>query len=223
MKNQELAYFHKGSFEPINNDFIKEGLDAMSGISKVQTKYHKPDIDTVMNELHDAIVGQYLGFQLINTEKHGMDCKLSETEDVFLESKVAAWAAQTQSATFNDTTLEKAEVFKDEKTWIALSVWNSASDLMFICFGQNEAIGDYLEKKVHAAHNTASRSTQTISLSALIFTYGFEILAISRTKEEIYTLLTSSSRTYKKLKKSIIHDYSSYTPPYLRKSGDDAL
>ena len=217
MKNANLDLFKKGNFEDIDTNFIFDGRAALGTLKSFQEKYKKPDIDTLLNELHDSIVGNYLGFSLINTEKHGLDCKYSKEKDIYLESKVASIESQSITATFNDTTLEKADSFRDEKVWLALSVWNNALDLAFICYGQNEAIGDFLEEgvKKHKRGETV-RSTQSISLHKLIFDYKFKILAIGMSKNEIYQMLTSI-RGYKKLDRDIITELKDFTEPYFKK------
>lgn len=200
MKDQKLAYFLKWNFERINSEFIGDWIDALWAITEVQQKYKKKDMDSILNELHDAMVGQYLGFTLVNTDKHWLDCKYSESVDIFLESKVASFS-KSMGATFNDTTFEKAEAFKDRKVWLALSVWSSASSLMFICFWQHEGIWDFLEKWVQKHKDgLVVRSTQSLSLSSLLFDYGFKILSISKDKDQIKTLLTwLAPKTYAKL------------------------
>lgn len=170
--------FKKGHFEPINNNFIKESMVVLDDIAKIQNKYSKPDMDNLLNELHDSIVGKYLGFKLVNTQKHGFDCKLNAHRNIFLESKVASYASSSWSATFNDTTFEKADAFRSKNVWLALSIWTTASDILCICFGQNPEIGDILEKgvKKHKAGETV-RSTQTISMRHLILKLDFKILS----------------------------------------------
>lgn len=203
MQNKSLDLFKKGNYKEIDTSFVTEGIDVLQSVSDVQVKYGKTDTDTFINELRDCIAGQMLGFTHVNTEKHGFDCRKTETgEDIFLEVKSASFSASEWGATFNDTTLEKAEAFKDKKTFLALSVWKEASQLLFICYGQNEAIGEFLEEKVKwfkAGHTV--RSTQSISLSTLVFTYGFKILAVNKTKDQIYQLLISKNRQFTKLNK----------------------
>ena len=196
MLDQNLSIFKKGSFEEINNDFMTEGVEVLREVKKVQEKYGKNDTDTFINELRDSIVGHYLGFDLINTEKHGLDCKNS-TENRYLEVKAASFDASSWGATFNDTTLEKAEAFKDKKVYLALAIWKDASDLLFICYGQDRGIGDFLEGKVKwfkAGHTV--RSTQTISLSTLINTYNFKILTINKSKTELLDLLRMKNKAF---------------------------
>lgn len=199
MLDQELPFFNKGTFEKIDNNFMSEGVEVLQEVKVVQEKYHKNDTDTFINELRDSIVGYYLGFELINTDKHGFDCKnYGEGKDAkYLEVKAASFDTSSWGATFNDTTLEKADAFKDKKVFLALAVWKDASDLLFICYGQNKGIGDFLEGKVRwfKSGNTVS-STQSISLSTLVNTYGFNILTVDRTRQEIMRILQTKSRAF---------------------------
>lgn len=214
MENNDLELFKKGSFNPINTDFISDSAAALSAIEQVQIKYGKVDMDTLLNELHDSMVGKWLGFELVNTDKHGFDCKLSEDKDIFLESKVASISSQSWEATFNDTTYEKAKAFKDKKLILALSVWTSAKNCAFICYGQNEKIGDELKEGVDKfkAGKTV-RSTQSIVLSRLVFDYGFKILAVNSSKEEVYEMLTKK-RNFKKIDKDIITNIKDFKPEF---------
>lgn len=218
MKNQNLPLFEIGSFEPISQEFMMEGRAAFDSVAEFQRKYNKKDMDTLQNELHDSIVGELLGFQLVNAAKHGLDCKLSEQESIFLESKAASYNTSWQ-ATFNDTTLEKADAFRDEKVWLALSVWTNTAELLFVCYGQHEGIGDYLEEGVHK-HNDGKtvRSTQTIGLIPLIKDYGFKVLAVGNTKENIYQAIILKHRSLRKcLKIEDIQTLQDYEPPFLPK------
>ena len=168
----------KGHFEFINELFIFECIQQLDGLAAIQEKYNKRDMDTLLNELHDSMVGRYLGFDLVNSEKHGFDCKLSAEQDVFLESKVASFASSSWSATFNDTTLEKASLFKDKRVWLALSIWSNVTTPLCICFGQHKKIGDILKAGV-MKHKKGKvvRSTQTIGMNKLIFEFGFKLLS----------------------------------------------
>ncbi len=197
MKNEDLALFKKGTFMPIDNQFMIEGHEVLQRVQEVQEKFHKEDTDTFINELRDSIAGYTLGFKLVNIDKHGFDCKLSKEDKCYLEVKSASFIANSWQATFNDTTIEKADAFKDEKVYLALAVWKGASDLLFICYGQNEKIGEFLESKVRwfkTGHTV--RSTQSISLSTLVFEYGFKILAVNKSKEEILSLLRLKNRAF---------------------------
>lgn len=218
MKNNNLEYFNKGNFEPINRQFMKDGLIAMNNLSEFQNQYQKGDIDTLLNELHDSIVGHYLGFELVNTEKHGFDCKYSYDKEIFLESKVASYSAKTWNATFNDTTYEKAEAFKDTKVWLALSIWTSVSDLLCICYGQNEEIGNFLKQKIDIfKEGKVVRSTQSISMSNLIFKYNFRILTVSYTPDKLKSWLTLENNSFRNLDLSKVDTLSTFKEPYFLK------
>jgi len=200
MKNEKLQLFEKGNFLPMDNNFMIEGHEVLKQVQLIQDKYEKGDTDTFINELRDSIAGHVLGFDLVNVSKHGFDCRKSSDEEVFLEVKSASYVADSWQATFNDTTIEKAKSFKDEKVYLALAVWKGASDLLFICYGQNEEIGNYLEKQVKwfKGGNTG-RSSQSIALSTLVFKYGFKILAVNRSKKDVLEILRAKNRKFSKL------------------------
>ncbi|MBU4693958.1 hypothetical protein KQ878_03650 [Mycoplasma zalophidermidis] len=197
-KLEEL--FDKGEFKKIDLRFVKEGVDVLQQINLVQQKYNKNDTDTFINELRDSIVGNVLGYGLVNIRKHGFDCK-KENKKIYLEVKDASFSSDSWQATFNDTTLEKAKAFQDPRLYLALAVWKGASDLLFICYGQNKKIGEFLEQKVNAFKNEGKnvRSTQSITLSKLVFTYGFKIFPVSKSKEEIKQLLLLANKSFNKL------------------------
>lgn len=207
----------KGNYQPINHEFMTESVKALLGLADVQKKYQKGDIDNFLNELHDSMVGHYLGFQYVNIEKHGFDCKYNLTTPIFLESKVASFSASTWNATFNDTTIEKAQAFKESNLWLALSIWQNAADLLFICYGQHVGIGEYLEKRVRAflEGHGGVRSTQSVSLSKLIQDYGFRILSIGMQPEDIVALLTLKSKALKKcVTLDLIDTLQTFQEPY---------
>lgn len=204
MERKGLKLFNKGKFSHIDNEFIAEGVLALRELQKVQERFNKNDTDTFINELRDQIVGHTLGFDLVNIEKHGFDCKMADKKDIFLEVKAASYDSKTWNATFNDTTLEKANCFKSKNLYLALAVWKDASDLLFICFGQNEKIGEWLEKKVKwfKTGNTV-RSTQSISFSKLISDFGFKICTVDRSIEDVKKLITAKFARIKKVSDEI--------------------
>ncbi|GHR99116.1 hypothetical protein VN1281_02580 [Helicobacter pylori] len=145
--NQSLGFFNKGHFEPIDRNFVAESYQALKPIEEIQNKYNKHDNDSFFNELRDSMVALYLDYELINIQKHGLDAKRSSSDE-FLEIKQVSFQSKTWSATFNDTTLEKAKVFCDIKTTLAVGVWNNISNLLFIVYGKHPEMGLYLEQKV---------------------------------------------------------------------------
>ena len=115
-----VSLLKKGNFQPINHQFMTEGRMDLLNLAEVQEKYKKGDIDNLLNELHDSMVGYYLGFQYVNIDKHGFDCKYDQDTGIFLESKVASFTASTWSATFNDTNMEKVQAFKEKSVAIII-------------------------------------------------------------------------------------------------------
>ena len=57
--------FEKGDYQPIDGNFMTESVDALRSLSEVQERYKKGDIDNFLNELHDSMVGYYLGFKYV--------------------------------------------------------------------------------------------------------------------------------------------------------------
>lgn len=208
--------FTKGVYKPIDNEFLVSCVDVLSPLGALQNKYKK-DMDSLVNEIHDSLVARYLGFELVNTLKHGFDCKMSQNKNVFLESKVADINAKTWNATFNDTTITKANSFKSKNVWLALSIWSNISKVICICYGQNPLIGDFLIQKVKdfKENGKTVRSTQSISFSTLIFKYNFKLLSISMSKEELLAFLILKNKNYKKINLNSIvslSDFEGLTP-----------
>lgn len=187
-QDKDLDLFKKGDYQPINRDFISEANHAIAPLIAIQNKYKKLDNDSFFNELKDGMVASYLGFDLVNTKKHGLDAKNS-IKNTYLEVKQASFSASSWGGTFNDTTYEKAEAFKDKKLFLAVAVWAGLSELQFIVYGQNPAIGDYLSEKIDyfKAGNTV-RSTQSVSIKDLVIKYGFKIIAPVKTKKEVQSI-----------------------------------
>ena len=185
-----LELMKKGNFQPINTKFLIEGHSVLNEVAKVQQKWKKGDTDTFINELRDSMVGHYLGYKLVNTEKHGFDCKLSNKKDIFLEVKSASFTAGSWGATFNDTNIEKAKCFQTKNVYLCLAVWKNASNLLFMVYGQNLKVGKWLEQKVKSfLDGNGVRSTQSISITQLINEYNFDIICVEADKKEVKTLL----------------------------------
>lgn len=208
--------FQKGKFKKIDANFLTEGHEVLEDVSRVQEKFHKEDTDTFINELRDSIAGYYLGYQLVNTEKHGFDCKMSDKKDIFLEVKSASFSSSTWSSTFNDTTLEKAQCFMNKKVFLCLAIWKNASNLLFCCYGQNNKIGEFLENKVKTflSGKGGVRSTQTISLKQLIFDYNFDIICINKNKSEVKQILSLKNRCFQTLPDYKFLSISDYNKKY---------
>lgn len=207
---------HKGNYVPINRDFLLEGHSILQEVSTVQEKYGKGDTDTFINELRDSMAGHYLGYRLVNTEKHGFDCKLSANDEIFLEVKSASFVASTWGATFNDTNHEKAQCFMRDNVFLCLAVWKNASDLLFIVYGQNKKIGEWLDQKVSKflSGKGGVRSTQSISMYQLVFDYGFDVICVNKTKDEVRQILSLKSLRFANIPAEQILTLNEYRQKY---------
>ena len=167
-----------GKFEKINENFLNETFDVFGLLEAIQKKYGKTDNDTIINEARDA---------------------KDETEE-FLEVKQASASANHICATFNDTSLEKADELGKDNITIALAVWSSLKNLLFVVYGKNAAIGPDMKKKIIAATEKGHirPGTQSISMNDLIFKYGFKIHPVSMAKDDIREFLKGKSgfKTY---------------------------
>lgn len=187
-----------GKFEKINESFMAETFKVFETLEAIQKKYGKTDNDTVINEVRDAKVAQVLGYDDINTDKHGWDAK--DDSDRFLEVKQASATANHICATFNDTTEEKAEELGSDNLTIALAVWSSLRSLQFVVYGSNPEIGPFIKNKIIVAKQKGHirPGTQSISMNDLIFKFGFKIRPVEMTQEDIRTFLSNKSgfKTY---------------------------
>lgn len=92
-----MNIFEKGNFKPLSNEFKQLGLLALQKLSEFQEKFDIHDTDTTVNSIRDTIVSSYLGFDFINTEKHGFDAKRNRTGE-FLEVKQCSLSAKRWGA-----------------------------------------------------------------------------------------------------------------------------
>jgi len=209
-KDQDLAIFKKGSYVPIDNDFITDAIKSMQPLYDIQEKYNKHDTDTFINEIRDSLVGRYLGFELINEHKHGLDGKKAASNQ-YLEVKQASFSAQTWGGTFNDTNLEKAEAFKDKKTFLVVAIWDGMTELLAMVYGQNPEIGNFLETAVRRVANSSTRSTQSLSVGNLVNTYGFKVIAPpNRSKDDVRQLFITKSASFRATPSDAFVDYDEF-------------
>jgi hypothetical protein len=188
-----MSLLNKGNFVEIDNSFLTKSLDIFQNLARIQDQYEKYDTDTFMNEVRDSIAAKYLGYTHINTEKHGLDARRKSINSNYnfdyLEVKTASFDAKSWQATFNDTTLEKADLFSEPNVYIALSVWKSAADLLFVVYGNNRLLGEFLREKVeHFLSGNGVRSTQSVPISKLVNDFGMTVYAVNKTPDELYNL-----------------------------------
>jgi len=159
------------------------------------------DTNTTINEIRDAIVANYLGFDLLNFDKHGFDAKHSK-KNKFLEVKQCSIFSRRLGGTWNDTNEEKAKAFSDKRLYTAVGIWKGASDLQFIVFGQHKKLGEYLLERVRAVANSSTRSTQSIPLQKMIKEYGFDVVVPpDKTKKFVYKLLVNYQASFENILK----------------------
>lgn len=181
------------NFLPINDKFIDEALESLQELVTIQRKYKKLDNDTFMNELRDGLVAKILGYTHINEDKHGLDARKdgdSYHGYYFLEVKQVSSSVSSWNITFNDTTEEKANLFREKNVAIAVGIWDSIADLILIVYGQNSEIGEYLYNQQKSMREKRIRPSPTISISSLIQTYKFKIMSPTLNKEEAFAYLS---------------------------------
>ncbi len=184
-----MTIFEKGNYEKIPSEFRTKGIFALEELKKFQEEFKSYDTDTTINEIRDSIVGYYLGYDLLNTEKHGFDAKSSKTGK-FLEVKQCSVFSKRLGGTWNDTNEEKAKAFSDERLFTAVGLWKGAADLQFIVYGQHNSLGKYLLKRVRAVAKTSTRSTQNIGIEKMIKEYNFQVIVPpDKDKDFVYKIL----------------------------------
>lgn len=184
-----MNIFQKGDYRPVPHSFRAKGIFALEELTKFQSEFESYDTDTTINEIRDSIVGNYLGYDLLNFNKHGFDAKSSQT-NTFLEVKQCSIFSKRLGGTWNDTNEEKAKAFSSKKLFTAVGVWKGAADLQFMVYGQHKNLGEYLLERVQAVANTSTRSTQNIGIEKMIKDYQFKvIIPPDKTKEFAYKLL----------------------------------
>lgn len=169
-----VEIFEKGNFKPVGAEFRTLGLLALEDLNEFQNKFEIYDTDTTINQIRDAIIANYLSFDLLNYDKHGFDAKNSES-GCFLEIKQCSISSRRLGGTWNDTNLEKAAAFSDPRLFTVVAIWKGASELKFMVYGQDKNLGEYLKERI-INRKINSRSTQNIGISDLVMKYNFTII-----------------------------------------------
>ena len=189
-----MDIFEKGDFRPVSAEFRILGFQALNELYKFQEKFEIYDTDTTINSVRDAIIANYLGYDLLNWDKHGFDAKKSK-KDEFLEVKQCSISSGSWGGTWNDTNEEKAHAFSDKRLFTVVGVWKGAHDLQFMVYGQHPQLGQDLYRMV-TQRKEGSRSTQSISIQKMIKEYQFQVICPpDKDKEFVYTLLVNYSRS----------------------------
>lgn len=189
--------FEKGTFVDFPDEFRREGLEVLQGITKFQIAYESPDTDTAINQIRDAMIGYYLGFEQLNTEKHGFDARRTNKSGnyEFLEIKQCSFTAKRLGGTWNDTSVDKARAFKDPRLFTAVAVWKYAADLQFIVYGQSPLLGEFLEERV-TQRKEGSRSTQSVDITKMIKEFGFSVVCpADRDRRDVIQQIANYNRS----------------------------
>jgi hypothetical protein len=189
-----MDIFEKGDFQPVPNGFLRKGRAALEELSSFQKEFGIYDTDTTINAIRDGIIAHYLDFDLLNMEKHGFDAKKS-TKNEFLEVKQCSFSSKSWGGTWNDTNEEKARAFSDKRLFTVVAMWQGATNLAFMIYGQNTALGEHLHRLV-VNRKEGSRSTQSVSIQSLIKDFGFSVIVPpDKTKEYVCNLLVDYQKS----------------------------
>ncbi len=189
-----MTIFDKGNYKTVPTEFRTFGIASLEELSKFQEKFEMYDTDTTINAIRDAIIANYLGFDLLNFDKHGFDAKKS-IGNHFLEVKQCSVSSESWGGTWNDTNEEKALAFSDDRLFTVVAVWKGASDLQFMVYGQHKGLGELLHRLV-VNRKEGSRSTQSVSVQKLIKDFNFAVVCPpDKTKEYVLKLLVNYSKT----------------------------
>lgn len=210
LNNQDLNDLSHGEFKDTKELPMAEISNCMDTLAKLQRQCGQTDMNSLMSLYHDGLTGQILGFDQVNTSKHGLDCKTNGQS--YLEVKSISWNNQRLGrmfASFPGATRKKAAIMQDDNVWLAVGVWFALNDLGFIVFGQNAEIGRRIDKKAKKCKPGITAAVQ-IPLSSLITKYNFQIISVSKTEEEIRKLLSEYNPQYDdtQIKIISINDFS---------------
>ena len=189
-----MNIFDKGNFQPVNENFRTQGVLLLESIANFQMVHDSPDTDTTINQIRDCLTAHYLGYDLLNTEKHGFDAKKS-TSNHFLEIKQCSISSKTLGGTWNDTSEDKALAFSDSRLFTVVAIWGTACDLLCMVYGQNKLLGEHLLECVRN-RKEGSRSTQGVPVPKLIKEFGFTVVCPPQKKKEtISNMLIASNKS----------------------------
>lgn len=189
-----MDIFSKGDYRPVPSEFRTLGVLSLNELTKFQNKFEIFDTDTTINSIRDSIVSNYLGFDLLNFNKHGFDAKKSN-KNSYLEVKQCSISSGRLGGTWNDTNEEKAKAFSDKRLFTVVAVWKGASDLQCMVYGQHKGLGEHLLERVKN-RKSGSRSTQNVGIDTLLKKFNFKIVAPpDKTKEFVSALIINYQRS----------------------------
>jgi hypothetical protein len=190
-----MSIFEKGNYKTVPTEFRTFGVASLEELSKFQEKFEMYDTDTTINTIRDSMIANYLGFDLLNFDKHGFDARKSKKEQ-FLEVKQCSISSRSWGGTWNDTNEEKAMAFSNDKLFTVVGVWKGANDLQFMIYGQSKLLGEHLHNLV-ISRKSGSRSTQSVTIQRLVSEFGFSVICPpDKSKEYVYKLLINYKKNF---------------------------
>ena len=169
-----LWIFEKWDYKPVSREFRTLGISSLEELTKFQNQFSIYDTDTTINAIRDAIISNYLWFDLLNFAKHWFDAKRSK-DNKFLEVKQCSISSNRRWWTWNDTNEEKALAFSDERLLTVVAVWKWASELEFMVYWFHKWLWEYLYDRV-INRKPWSRSTQNVWIEMLIKKFWFSVI-----------------------------------------------
>lgn len=162
-------------------EFMKRFAVVMQQTTQLMNDYGFTDTDRFMNEANDTLLASWLGPFVGNHSKHGDDAILYDQMGNMcpLESKVSSvyeTRAETEnhekprvpSATFNDTTEDKIEAFRQVPSYVGLGVRRNMGDFEFIVVVPSNKIADAIDELHQKQVKAERRSHQTFEMGRLL-------------------------------------------------------
>lgn len=169
---------------------VNDGRNVLNALSLYEIEHNVHDTDRCLNEIRDGIAAGLIGFDHDNIDKNGFDCANSKGE--LLEVKSVNCSSSSWGATFNDTTEKKALAFKEDNVYLQVPLWVSAAKISCFFIGSNPEIGEFLLSQVkHYNENRKNiiRCTQSLKITKLYKEFGFKIVSVEYTKEQVVEML----------------------------------
>ena len=109
---------------------------------------------------------------------------------------------------FNETSVDKAIIFKEGSIDIAMGIFDSRLKLYFIVTGNNPHAGNYLIEKIKEDISMGRRIHPRISIYQFVYNFGFRIKVPSnRTPKQVMSVLEEFDMVLYKyaLRKNLIY------------------
>lgn len=180
-------------------EVVAEATKSKRSLIHAQEVLGIEDDSRINQMMRDGMVASYLGFDATNNGTTGWDAA-NTTTGVNLESKTNSIKSKSYKATFQDTTVAKASRFGNGDVVVALSVFSDVFTPMFAVVGNNPAISQELLERSNKKRLQGVRPNVVIPMKSLINKYGYKVVALDASKEEVLNHLQSKyKRGFKNL------------------------